>query len=100
MCERSPEYLRPGGRFVLIAETYKDERFGRLLAIPMTMLRARYLTSSEHRALLTAAGFVDVSLDEDCGKGWMCALGRKPTAAAAEPVLQPTAAGAIISHTG
>jgi SAM-dependent methyltransferase len=37
--------LKPGARFVLIAETYKGERLDRLLAIPMKLLRARYSRS-------------------------------------------------------
>jgi len=70
--------LKPGGRLALIAETYRDERFGLLLAIPMKLLRARYLTIREHRELLTAAGFVEVATHEERGRGWICAVAQKP----------------------
>jgi ubiquinone/menaquinone biosynthesis C-methylase UbiE len=70
--------LKPGGRMVLIAETYKDERFGRLLTLPMKVLRARYLTIREHRELFTAAGFVDVAVHEARGRGWICGVAQKP----------------------
>ena len=69
--------LKPGGRLVLIAETYRDERFGLLLAIPMKLLRARYLTVREHRELLTAAGFVDVRMHEARRRGWICGVAQK-----------------------
>jgi len=68
--------LKPGGRFVLIAETYRGERFGMLIAIPMLLLRARYLTVGEHRELLTAAGFADVAIHVETRKGWICAVAR------------------------
>jgi SAM-dependent methyltransferase len=73
--------LKPGGRLVLIAETYKGERFGLLLAIPMKALRARYLTIREHRDLFTAAGFVDVAVHEARRRGWICGVAQKPAAA-------------------
>jgi SAM-dependent methyltransferase len=70
--------LKPGGRVVLIAETYKDERFGAFLILPMKLLRARFQTLREHGELLTAAGFVDVAVDAARGRGWMSAVARKP----------------------
>ena len=48
------------------------------MIIPMTLLRARYLTVEEHRQLLTSAGFSDVDVHTDARKGWICAVGRKP----------------------
>ena len=75
--------LKPGGRVVLIAETYRDQRFGQLLAIPMKLLRAQYLTVSQHRSLFTAAGLVDVIIHEARGRGWICGVAQKPVASAA-----------------
>lgn len=72
--------LKPGGRFVLIAETYKGERFDQLLAVPMRLLRARYLTRGEHADLCSAAGFVDIAVHEERRKGWICVVAQKPAA--------------------
>ena len=72
--------LKPGGVLIVIAETFKGQTLGFMLALPMKMLRARYMTLDEHRALFVAAGFCDVSIDHDRLKGWMCAVGRKPSA--------------------
>lgn len=71
--------LKPGGRLALIAETYRGERFGAIVGVAMKLLRARYLTVPEHQALLTGAGFTDVVVDTERTKGWICAVGRKPT---------------------
>lgn len=81
--------LKAGGQFVLIAETYRGERFDKLVAIPMLLLRARYLTVGEHRELLTAAGFADVAIHVEKRKGWICAVARK-----AAPGTTATDAGA------
>jgi SAM-dependent methyltransferase len=91
--------LKPGGRLVLIAETYKDERFGPLLTIPMKMLRARYLTIREHRELFSAAGFGDIAIHEARRKGWICGVAQKPVESAADRRLQPTVAGAIMRRS-
>jgi SAM-dependent methyltransferase len=70
--------MKPGACFVLIAETYRGERLEKLLAIPMKLLRARYFTIQEHRELLEAAGFVDVAIDVEKKKGWICGVARRP----------------------
>jgi len=70
--------LKAGGRFVVIAETHRDERFGRLLAVPMAVLRARYLTVREHHDLLAGAGFVDIAIHQRDATGWICCVARKP----------------------
>ena len=54
--------LRPGGRFALIAETYRGRSFDLPFRLIMTLLRATYLTAGEHRALLTTNGFVDIEM--------------------------------------
>jgi SAM-dependent methyltransferase len=70
--------LKPGGRLAIIAETYRGQTLGALMAIPMMLLRARYLTVEEHRQLFAAAGFTDVVVDTEPHKGWIYAAGRKP----------------------
>ena len=70
--------LRPGGRLCLIAEVYKGESLDTLLVPAMKLLRARYLTVDQHRELLAAAGFTEIAIDTERGKGWICAVGKKP----------------------
>jgi ubiquinone/menaquinone biosynthesis C-methylase UbiE len=72
--------LKPGGTVAIIAETYRGERFGWAISIPMKLLRARYLSVDEHRLLFEAAGFGDVAVHTELRRGWICAVGRKPGA--------------------
>lgn len=71
--------LKPGGRLVVIAEAYKPDAGGTVMTIPMTLLRAHFLTVREHRELLAAAGFTDVVIHEERKRGWLCAVGQKPS---------------------
>jgi ubiquinone/menaquinone biosynthesis C-methylase UbiE len=75
--------LRPGGRLVVIAEQYKGERFGALFTIPMKVVGAAYLTVSEHRELLGAAGFIKIDISVETRRGWICCVGEKAVEAAA-----------------
>ena len=70
--------LKPGGRVVVIAETYKGRRFDALYQPAMKLLRATYLTLEEHRNLLVEAGLAEVEVFEERKKGWICAVGRRP----------------------
>jgi SAM-dependent methyltransferase len=76
--------LKPGGRLVVIAETYSGRRFDALYRPAMRLLRAAYLSVSEHRESLWAAGFCETVVSEERGKGWICAVGRKPVETAAQ----------------
>jgi len=70
--------LKPGGAFMILAETYKGRSFDWLFRPVMTgLLRATYLSVDEHRALLSSAGFSDVQVSVERAKGWICAVGRK-----------------------
>jgi SAM-dependent methyltransferase len=71
--------LKPGGRLVIVAETYRGQWGGALLAPFMKLLRARYLTLPEHRDLLVEAGYTDVTITSEPRKGWMCAVGVTPS---------------------
>jgi SAM-dependent methyltransferase len=71
--------LKPGGTLLIIAETYKGRRHDILYRPAMMLLRATYLTPDEHRDALTSAGYADVEVSEERSKGWICALGRKPS---------------------
>ena len=70
--------LKPGGTFVVIAETYRGGPLRLLYGIIMPLLRAAFLSDAEHRDLLTGAGFADVATTHRSGKNWICATGRKP----------------------
>jgi SAM-dependent methyltransferase len=72
--------MKLGGRLVIIAETHKDQTFSAVLAVPMMLLRARYLTLEQHRELFETAGFTGVEIHAQARKGWICAVGRKPDA--------------------
>ena len=72
--------LKAGGRVLLIAEAYRGNRADWLYAPAMRALGAKYLTPDEHRRLLVGAGFMDVELDEERSKGWLCVVGRKAPA--------------------
>ena len=72
--------LKPGGTFLLIAETYKGGPLRFLYGIVMPLLGAAFLTDSEHRDLLLQAGFADVVTKHVAMKNWICAVGRRPAA--------------------
>lgn len=71
--------LKPGGRLVLIAETYKGRQLDAVYRPAMKLLRATYLTPNEHKELLAKAGYSEVEVFEEPSKGWICAVGRKLT---------------------
>jgi SAM-dependent methyltransferase len=73
--------LKPGGQFVLIAETYNGRARSWLYAPVMRLLRARYLTLEQHRAALADAGFAGVEVHAHPWAGWMCAVGTRPNSA-------------------
>ena len=72
--------LKPGGRFVVIAETYRGRSLDAVYRPAMKLLRATYLTIDGHRELLSSAGFQDVEVKVDEGRGWIRAMGVKPSA--------------------
>jgi ubiquinone/menaquinone biosynthesis C-methylase UbiE len=71
--------LKPGGTFVLIAETYRGGPFRLLYGLVMLLLRAAFLSDAEHRNVLTNAGFTEVETKHLPGKNWIFATGRKPS---------------------
>jgi ubiquinone/menaquinone biosynthesis C-methylase UbiE len=73
--------LRSGGQLLIVAEIYRGGKhlegvrkkiFDKHLAANMNLL-----TSDEHRALFTNAGFADAQIFEEFEKGWICGVGRK-----------------------
>jgi SAM-dependent methyltransferase len=71
--------LRPGGKLVIIAESYKGARLdwieGPLMRV---LLRASRLSPADQRELFANAGYVDVQVIEERSKGWICVIGTRP----------------------
>jgi ubiquinone/menaquinone biosynthesis C-methylase UbiE len=74
--------LKPGGTLILIAEVYKgaSTRVSQLAEKYASRTGMTLLSVDEHRELFTNAGYSDVQAIEESGKGWICSIGRKPTA--------------------
>ena len=70
--------LKPGGRLVVILESYKGNGRDLLHGPAMALLRAKRLSVDEQRQLLSTAGFTDVQVFEDRRRGWLTATGQKP----------------------
>ena len=71
--------LKPGGTFLLIAEVYggAQTKAGQLAKKYAPQTGMKLLTVEEHRELFDEAGYSDVRVIEERGKGWICAFGRK-----------------------
>jgi ubiquinone/menaquinone biosynthesis C-methylase UbiE len=71
--------LKPGGTFILIAEAYggSTTKAGQLMEKYAPQTGMKLLTVDEHRKLFEGAGYTDVRIIEERGKGWICAIGRK-----------------------
>ena len=72
--------LKSHGQLALISEIYKGANTltSRLAEQHAARTGITLLSVDEHRDLLATAGFVDVQIDTDVDKGWICATGRKP----------------------
>ncbi len=77
--------LKPGGKLIVIAETYKGGKYDSLKWPVMWLLRSSHLSVSDHRELFSQAGYTDVEIFEERSKGWICGVGAKPTSAAVNP---------------
>ena len=68
--------LKPGGRLVVIAETYKGGRLDQLKAPAMKLLKSTHLSAADQRELFLSAGYDEVQIVEEKKRGWICAIGR------------------------
>jgi SAM-dependent methyltransferase len=75
--------LKPGGRVVLIAESYRAGKADVAYGLAMKLLRAKHLTVDEHREWFVSAGLADVQVFEERGERWICVTGARPVSAAA-----------------
>jgi SAM-dependent methyltransferase len=73
--------LKPGGMLIIIAEIYKGAktRTAKLAEKYLPLSGLNLLSSDEHRELFTNAGYSDVQVFAESGKGWICGIGRKPS---------------------
>jgi len=69
--------LKPGGKLLVIAESYKTGRYDKLQQPVMKLLRSTTLNLEEQRSLFAAAGYQQIQVFEEPGKGWCCGLGSK-----------------------
>lgn len=78
MCEVL-RVLKPGGTLIVIAEIYKGAktRTAKLAEKYLPLSGMKLLSVEDHRELFTAAGFSDVQIITEPGKGWICGTGRK-----------------------
>ena len=70
--------LKPGGRLIVIAESYKKGANDWLHGPAMKLVRSANLSVEEQRELFTAAGYTDIQISEQRAKGWICGVGKKP----------------------
>jgi SAM-dependent methyltransferase len=70
--------LKPGGKLIVIAETYKDGKYDKLKWPVMWLLRSSHLNVNGHRELFSQAGYSDVEIFEELNKGWICGVAGKP----------------------
>jgi len=71
--------LKPDGTLAIIAEIYRgaNTKPAELAEKYLPLSGMKLLTVSEHRDLFRNAGYTDVQIIEESGKGWICARGRK-----------------------
>jgi len=70
--------LKPGGRLIIIAESYKGGRYDLIQRPIMWMLRSTLLSMDEQCKLFHDAGYTDVQVFEERAKGWISISGQKP----------------------
>jgi ubiquinone/menaquinone biosynthesis C-methylase UbiE len=72
--------LKPGGKLLIIAEVYKgaNTAVSRLAEKYAGQTGMALLSVDEHRELFANAGFSDIQITPEPGKGWICGVGRKP----------------------
>ena len=69
--------LKPGGRLVVIAESYKGGKHFQLARPVMRLLRSTLLSADEYRELFSKAGYTDVKVTEREDQVGICAVGKK-----------------------
>jgi SAM-dependent methyltransferase len=69
--------LKPGGKFIVIAEAYRGGKHDHLLEKLGGFTGMKVLSATEHNELMRNAGYSDVQVFEKYEKGWLCSVGGK-----------------------
>ena len=70
--------LRPGGRLLVVGETYRTGGAAAMNQLAMKPLGAVLLTADEHRDWFVKGGYTEVQVFLERTKGWICVTGCKP----------------------
>jgi ubiquinone/menaquinone biosynthesis C-methylase UbiE len=70
--------LKPGGRLVIIGESYKGGKYEKRDRKFVESVNLAYYGINELGELISKAGYSDVQMFEKYDKGWVCGTGRKP----------------------
>ena len=70
--------LKPGGRMVIIAEFYNGGKHAKYVDRLSKWTTMAMLDVDQHKAIFSTAGFRDVQVVEEGGKGWICGTAVKP----------------------
>jgi len=73
--------LKPAAGLILIAEVYKgaNTMVSKLAEKYAPRTGLKLLSANEHRELFANAGYTDIEIIEEPEKGWICAMGKKPS---------------------
>jgi ubiquinone/menaquinone biosynthesis C-methylase UbiE len=73
--------LKPGGTLIIIAEIYKgaNTTTAKLAEKYLPLSGMALLSVNEHRELFANAGYSDIQIIDEPGKGWICGIGKKPS---------------------
>lgn len=73
--------LKPGGTLIIIAEIYKgaNTATAKLAEKYLPLSGMALLSVDEHREFFASTGFTDVQVIAESGRGWICAIGKKPS---------------------
>lgn len=69
--------LKPGGRLVVVLESYRGGKNDWLLGPVMQMLGSHRLSVEDQQKLFSEAGYVDTQIIQEKSKGWLCTIGYK-----------------------
>jgi len=74
--------LKPGGTLIIIAEIYKGAQTAtaKLAEKYLPLSGMALLSVDEHRELFANAGYSDIQVITEPRKGWICGIGKKPSA--------------------
>jgi ubiquinone/menaquinone biosynthesis C-methylase UbiE len=71
--------LKPRGTLIIIAEIYKgaNTTTAKLAEKYLPLSGMALLSVNEHRELFANAGYSDIQIIDEPGKGWICGIGKK-----------------------